>query len=111
MPFRYDVGRDALEALLDDQPAYRARQVWDGMYQRLLAPEEMTDIPKSLRERRARDRSAGLELVTERVSDGGDTVKFLWRLHDDRTIETVLMAYRDRVPVCVSSQAGCAMGC
>ncbi len=38
-------------------------------------------------------------------------MKFLWRLHDDRTIETVLMAYRDRVTVCVSSQAGCAMGC
>ena len=38
-------------------------------------------------------------------------MKFLWRLHDDRSIETVLMAYRDRVTVCVSSQAGCAMGC
>jgi len=111
VPFRYDIGRDALEALLGNEPAYRARQVWDGMYQRLLAPEQMTELPKSLRERLARDLPVGLEPVTERVSEGGDTVKFLWRLHDDRTIETVLMAYRDRVTICVSSQAGCAMGC
>jgi 23S rRNA (adenine2503-C2)-methyltransferase len=111
VPFRYEVGLDALEALLDDQPAYRSRQVWDGMYQRLLAPDQMTDLPKSLRERLECELPAGLELVTERVSDRGETVKFLWRLHDDRTIETVLMAYRDRVTVCVSSQAGCAMGC
>jgi 23S rRNA (adenine2503-C2)-methyltransferase len=111
VPFRYDVGRDALGGLLDDQPTYRAGQVWDGLYKRLRSPEQMTDLPKSLRERLARELPAGLELVAERVSDRGDTVKFLWRLHDDRTIETVLMAYRDRVTVCVSSQAGCAMGC
>jgi 23S rRNA (adenine2503-C2)-methyltransferase len=46
-----------------------------------------------------------------RVSDAGDTVKYLWRLHDGSPIETVLMLYPDRVTVCVSSQAGCAMGC
>jgi 23S rRNA (adenine2503-C2)-methyltransferase len=97
--------------MLDDQPAYRVRQVWDGLYRQLLSPEEMTTLPKQLRERLASALPSGLELVTERVSDGGDTVKFLWHLADDRTIETVLMAYRDRVTVCVSSQAGCAMGC
>ena len=42
---------------------------------------------------------------------GGDTVKWLWQLHDGTRIETVLMAYPDRVTVCVSTQAGCAMGC
>jgi 23S rRNA (adenine2503-C2)-methyltransferase len=87
------------------------RQVWDGLYRQLLSPEEMTTLPKQLREQLANALPSGLDLVTERVSDGGDTVKFLWRLADDRTIETVLMAYRDRVTVCVSSQAGCAMGC
>jgi len=46
-----------------------------------------------------------------RVSDGGDTVKYLWQLHDGKRIETVLMLYPDRVTVCVSSQVGCAMGC
>ncbi len=111
MPFRYEVRSDALEELLADQPAYRVRQVSDGLYKHLLAPDKMTDLPKSLRERLDAALPPSLEHVTERVSDGGDTVKFLWRLHDDRTIETVLMAYRDRVTVCVSSQAGCAMSC
>jgi 23S rRNA (adenine2503-C2)-methyltransferase len=45
------------------------------------------------------------------VSEGGDTVKWLWSLDDDRQVETVLMHYPDRSTVCVSSQAGCAMGC
>jgi 23S rRNA (adenine2503-C2)-methyltransferase len=54
---------------------------------------------------------AALESAAERVSDGGDTVKQLWKLHDGRAIESVLMRYRDRVTVCVSTQAGCAMGC
>jgi 23S rRNA (adenine2503-C2)-methyltransferase len=49
--------------------------------------------------------------VVRRVSDGGDTVKYLWELHDGSRIETVLMLYPDRVTVCVSSQAGCAMAC
>jgi 23S rRNA (adenine2503-C2)-methyltransferase len=49
--------------------------------------------------------------VTESVSDRGDTVKFLWELSGGERIETVLMLYRDRATVCVSSQAGCAMGC
>jgi len=65
----------------------------------------------ALRERLTQALPSALEPVTERVTDDGETVKFLWRLHDDRTVETVLMAYRDRVTVCVSSQAGCAMGC
>jgi 23S rRNA (adenine2503-C2)-methyltransferase len=50
-------------------------------------------------------------VVVRRVSDGGDTVKYLWQLHDGKRIETVLMLYPDRVTVCVSSQVGCAMGC
>ncbi len=52
-----------------------------------------------------------LHVVARRVSDGGDTVKYLWELHDGKRIETVLMVYPDRVTVCISSQVGCAMGC
>ncbi|HEY2813161.1 MAG TPA: 23S rRNA (adenine(2503)-C(2))-methyltransferase RlmN [Acidimicrobiales bacterium] len=111
MPSRYDVDLDALAAVLSDQPAYRVRQVWDGLYHQHVAPADMTTLPKALRARLDDELPGSLEPVVERVSDGGDTVKFLWRLHDDRSIETVLMAYRDRVTVCVSSQAGCAMGC
>jgi 23S rRNA (adenine2503-C2)-methyltransferase len=49
--------------------------------------------------------------VAESVSDGGDTVKWLWRLADGAHVETVLMHYADRSTVCVSTQAGCAMAC
>jgi 23S rRNA (adenine2503-C2)-methyltransferase len=54
---------------------------------------------------------AALRLVTESVSPNGDTVKFLWELEGGSRVETVLMLYRDRATVCISSQAGCAMGC
>jgi 23S rRNA (adenine2503-C2)-methyltransferase len=49
--------------------------------------------------------------VAELVADRGETVKWLWRLQDGTEVETVLMHYADRSTVCVSSQAGCAMGC
>ena len=71
----------------------------------------MTNLPKALRATLAERLVPALQVVVRRVSDGGDTVKYLWELHDGRRIETVLMLYPDRVTVCVSSQVGCAMGC
>jgi 23S rRNA (adenine2503-C2)-methyltransferase len=71
----------------------------------------MTNLPKALRATLTERLSPALQVVVRRVSDGGDTVKYLWELHDGRRIETVLMLYPDRVTVCVSSQVGCAMGC
>jgi 23S rRNA (adenine2503-C2)-methyltransferase len=108
---RYDVDLAALGDLLADAPSYRIRQVWDGLYRRRIDFGDMTELPKALRARLDAALPTALELATERVSDGGDTVKQLWKLHDDRAIESVLMRYRDRVTVCVSTQAGCAMGC
>ncbi|MEY2553643.1 MAG: rRNA (adenine2503-C2)-methyltransferase, partial [Ilumatobacteraceae bacterium] len=70
-----------------------------------------TNIPKALRATLAERLTPALQVVVRRVSDGGDTVKYLWELRDGRRIETVLMLYPDRVTVCVSSQVGCAMGC
>ena len=67
--------------------------------------------PSALRDRLGAELPAALSLVTEQTSDTGDTVKFLWRLHDDVLIETVLMLYPRRATVCVSTQAGCAMAC
>ncbi|MEN9505018.1 MAG: ribosomal large subunit methyltransferase [Actinomycetota bacterium] len=108
---RFGVSRDELTALLAGQPRYRIDQVWSGLYEQLASPSEMTSLPKALRE--ALETALPLALTEEvrRVSDDGDTVKYLWRLHDGNPIETVLMLYPDRVTVCVSSQAGCAMGC
>jgi len=108
---RYDLSLEEVAAVLGNHPAYRARQVWDGLYRRALAPAEMTDLPLALRDRLEADLPAALTEVTRQHADGGDTVKWLWALGDARRIETVLMHYPDRVTVCVSTQAGCAMAC
>lgn len=108
---RYGAEVDDLGRLLDGEPAYRVRQIWSGLYTELREPAEMTNLPKALRGRVEDALPLALEPVTESVSDRGDTVKFLWRLADGHKIETVLMLYRDRATVCVSTQAGCAMAC
>lgn len=108
---RYEPDRAALAEILAGEPAYRVDQVWRGLYDHLLTPDEITNIPKSLRERLSEDLPEGLRSVFTSVSDDGETVKWLYQLDDGATIETVLMHYPHRSTVCVSSQAGCAMGC
>jgi 23S rRNA (adenine2503-C2)-methyltransferase len=107
----YQPSRAELTTLLDGEPRYRLDQIWQGLYQQYSTPAEMTNLPKALRAKLAEALTPALQVVVRRVSDGGDTVKYLWELHDSRRIETVLMLYPDRVTVCVSSQVGCAMGC
>jgi len=121
MPSRYDLSRHELAALLADQPGYRVDQVWDGLHRRAAGPEELTDLPKALRARLAAELPPALRPVADHTSDAGDTRKWLWELQDGVRIETVLMLYsasrsdgrsgRERATVCVSTQAGCAMGC
>lgn len=112
---RYDLSLDEIAAALADrgEPAYRARQVWEGLHRRGVGPDELTSLPKSLRADLAGDPrfAPSLAPAYESVSDGGDTVKWLWSLVDGRQIESVLMHYPGRSTVCVSSQAGCAMAC
>ena len=107
----YTPDRDELAGLLAGEPRYRLDQVWDGLYTQLAEPADISNIPRALRDRLAAELPTSLTQVVRRVSDGGDTVKYLWELHDGSRIETVLMLYPDRVTVCVSSQAGCAMAC
>jgi 23S rRNA (adenine2503-C2)-methyltransferase len=111
MPSPYDLTRGELDLLLGDQPAFRARQVWDGLHERVLHPEEMTDLPVVLRARLGDALPRALHEVSRRSADDGQTTKWLWALHDGAQVETVLMHYPDRVTVCVSTQAGCAMAC
>jgi len=107
----YTPDRQELADLLQGEPRYRLDQVWQGLYTQLAEPGDITNVPKALRERLARQLPTALTQVVRRVSDGGDTVKYLWELHDGSRIETVLMLYPDRATVCVSTQAGCAMAC
>ena len=108
---RYDVDRAQRGELLVGTPKYRVDQVWSGLYEQLSEPEEWTNLPKSMRAELATALPTALTLVTESVSDRGDTIKFLWELDGGSRVETVLMLYRDRATVCISSQAGCAMAC
>lgn len=107
----YTPSRESLAELLDGQPRYRLDQLWDGLYSQLAAPADITNVPKALRDRLTAELPTALTQQMRSVSDGGDTVKYLWSLADGSRIETVLMLYPDRVTVCVSSQAGCAMAC
>ena len=110
-PTRYGASRADLATVLAGQPAYRLDQVWSGLYEHFADPSELTAVPKTLRAEVAEALPLALEVVTESTSDGGDTVKWLWELRDGMQVETVLMHYAERSTVCVSSQAGCAMGC
>ena len=116
---RYDPDREDLADLIAEigettgtaVPAYRVDQLWQGLYGDLVDPEDVTTLPKTLREALAERLPAALVEDTRSVGDGGDTVKWLWRLADGSLIETVLMYYEGRSTVCVSTQAGCAMAC
>jgi 23S rRNA (adenine2503-C2)-methyltransferase len=108
---RFDHDRDALGALLVGEPRYRVDQVWQGLYEHLADPDDLTNLPIALRAKLTEQLPMALGAVVEHVSDGADTVKFLWELDGGARIETVLMLYPDRATVCVSTQAGCAMGC
>jgi len=94
------------------QPAYRVRQVEEWILEKLApAFEVMTNLPRVEREALAeRYRLGEPELAAvARASDG--TVKHLWRLEDGELVESVLIPAGDRLTLCLSSQAGCAMGC
>ncbi|MGH9032258.1 MAG: 23S rRNA (adenine(2503)-C(2))-methyltransferase RlmN [Acidimicrobiia bacterium] len=114
MTTRYAVDPTEVERLLAgwDEPAYRARQLWDGLYRRRRPLEGCTDLPARLRARVAEALPLALDLRVEQQSRDGATTKFLWAAaRDGAQVETVLMEYPARATVCVSSQAGCAMAC
>ena len=95
------------------EPDYRARQIWQAVYQQqVVSLQAATSLPDKLRQRLTTEFSLGnLTQVIELRSTDSNTVKVLFKLPDGKQIETVLMNYRKRRTVCVSTQAGCAMGC
>jgi 23S rRNA (adenine2503-C2)-methyltransferase len=111
MPAPYDLTREELAVVLDGEPAYRVGQVWDGLHVRAQRPEDLTELPAALRTTLATVLPPALHEESRQSADDGDTTKWLWALHDGAKVETVLMRYPDRVTVCVSTQAGCAMAC
>ncbi len=103
--------KEAVEAL--GHKGFRARQLSTHYFERLVeSPEEMTDLPRAIRNDLVRDLLPPLLTpIVQRLADDGRTVKSVWRLHDGAIVESVLMRYPSRVTICVSSQAGCGMNC
>ena len=94
-------------------PAYRALQLWQGVYQQLVdSPTAISNLPRELREQWSQRFSlASLETKAIQRSTDRQTEKWLLGLVDGNAVETVLMRYRRRRTACISTQVGCAMGC
>ena len=95
------------------QPKFRAKQLYRQVYVKHAGSfDEMTDLPAGLREKLSLDATLeSLKPVQVFEGDEGLTRKALFQFPDGVVVETVLMVYPDRATVCVSSQAGCPMGC
>lgn len=94
-----------------DRP-FRARQIHDALHRRAVAGfDEMTDLPRDLRERLAESFRVGTPGIAGRAASDDGTVKYLFELHDGATVEAVDIPDGDRRTFCISSQAGCGLAC
>ena len=101
---------EALRAM--GEPSFRGKQVFTWLHRGVTAFDQMINIPKSLREKLAREYIITAPTVARKqVSKLDGTIKYLWELSDGNCIETVLMSYHHGNTVCISSQVGCRMGC
>ena len=94
------------------QPAFRAKQVYTWLHKGVRSYEEMTNLPKSLRDT-LEDRYpiCPPKVVRKQESQKDGTIKYLWELSDGNCVETVLMRYHYGNTVCISTEVGCRMGC
>ncbi len=95
------------------EKTFRSKQVYEWIHKKLAVSfDEMTNLSKDFREKLANEYELmPLEMVDRRTSPSDETSKFLFKLQDDRVIESVLMKYKHGNSVCISSQVGCRMGC
>ena len=94
------------------QPAFRAKQVYTWLHKGVRSYDEMTNLPKALRESlSAQHPICPPEVIRKQESKQDGTIKYLWRLSDGNCVETVLMRYHYGNTVCISTEVGCRMGC
>ncbi|MBL8016103.1 MAG: 23S rRNA (adenine(2503)-C2)-methyltransferase, partial [Ignavibacteria bacterium] len=114
-PFLFDLTFDELTGMITGwgEPAYRAKQVWEQAYRMFVSSfDEMSNIPLKLRARLSEELNfSHIKPHTDLLSSDGHTRKILFDLPDSSQIETVLMGYSVRRTACISTQAGCALGC
>jgi 23S rRNA (adenine2503-C2)-methyltransferase len=102
-----------LQAVLGpEQPAYRARQLYDALYRKQVADlSEISSLPQGIRNQLLTDRQIGLPAAERRYESSDGTRRYLLRLEDSRTVEAVLMPEDSRKTICISSQVGCPVDC
>ncbi len=94
------------------QPAFRGKQVYTWLHKGVRSYEEMTNLPKALREQLAEKYPINApKVVRKQESKRDGTIKYLWELSDGNCVETVLMRYNYGNTVCISTEVGCRMGC
>ena len=93
-------------------PAFRAKQVYSWLHKGVRSYDEMTNLPKSLRDVLSEKYPIHPPKVVRKQESAKDgTIKYLWQLQDGNCVETVLMRYRYGNTVCISTEVGCGMGC
>jgi len=100
------------EALGPGHPQFRAKQIYEALYrQKISGLAEISTLPAALREELAGQYSIGLPEIARRYESIDGTRRYLLRLEDARTVETVLMPEGERDTICISSQVGCPVDC
>ncbi|MEE1037204.1 MAG: 23S rRNA (adenine(2503)-C(2))-methyltransferase RlmN [Oscillospiraceae bacterium] len=94
------------------QPKFRAKQVYTWLHKGVRSYDEMTNLPKGLRDALAEKYPIHVPKVVRKQESSRDgTIKYLWELADGNCVETVLMRYHYGNTVCISTEVGCRMGC
>lgn len=94
------------------EPKYRAKQIFDWLSRGVRDFDEMTNLPKALKEKlKAEYTLYRPKVLSKQISKLDGTIKYLWELYDGNAVETVVMSYKHGNTVCVSSQVGCRQGC
>ena len=94
------------------QPAFRAKQVFAWLHKGVRSYDEMTNLPKALRDTlEEKYPIQAPKVVRKQESQKDGTIKYLWQLSDGNCVETVLMRYHYGNTVCISTEVGCRMGC
>lgn len=103
---------DLREALGPEQPAYRAKQVYEAVYRKPVSDfVQITTLPASLRAELTERHPFGIPAIEQLYRSSDGTKRYLLRLDDGKTVETVLMPEGERDTICISSQVGCPVDC
>src|SRR5438270_2087047 len=103
---------DLKKLLGPEQPSFRARQIYDALYKKQVANfSEISTLPQALKTQLLTQNSIGLPDLERRFDSSDGTRRYLLRLEDNRTVESVLMPEEGRDTICISSQVGCPVDC